>query len=142
MKNNKLRKYVEKYEKSIEEYGNKLDLIIDNINKALFNEKLITVKSKINAQETIVRIIENQMTNSYLIPVFTDLQEYNKLKEEIDFEQEGSTLSPYITDIHEFIEIGLKDPKFEGIIINPSSQNFRIEINSVIEYNSKYLKEQ
>lgn len=128
-----LKKYIGEYEKLLNKYSKELDVIKGNINEALFSEYLITIKSRINRNEEIVRIIESIEDSSYFIPIFTDEYEYVKGIEDFEFEGEMGE-EPYVTKIDEIVEIGKADSSLKGIIINPHDQNFRVDMKSIIEY--------
>ncbi|MDO5849482.1 MAG: hypothetical protein Q4P18_08095 [Methanobrevibacter sp.] len=136
IKNSKLKTCINKYDELLETYGSELNNIKNNINEALFNEYLITIKSRINKQTSIVRIVQKDNRNSYFIPIFTDEFEYIKGIETFEFEEEIID-EPYITTIHEFIDIAKNDPNLKGLIVNPHNQDFAIDMDSVLEYDEK-----
>lgn len=135
--NSKLKTCINKYEELLNKYGDELNNIKRNINEALFEEYLITIKSRINKESNIVRMKNKVNSKSYMIPIFTDEFEYIKGIESFDFEDEEVDEEPYITTIDEFIELARKDPHFQSLIVNPHDQNFIIDMESVLEYNTK-----
>lgn len=133
----KLKTCINKYEELLDKYGDELNRIKGNINEALFEEYLITIKSRVNKEPNIVRIKNEANSDSYFIPIFTDEFEYIKGIESFDFEDEAIDEEPYITTIHEFIDLARKDSHLQGLIVNPHDQNFIIDMESVLEYDAK-----
>ena len=72
-----------------------------------------------------------KITSRYVIPIFTDVCEYDEGREKLsklfieEFEQ--TIITPY--DIK---KLGEDDENFKGIVINPHSQNFRMDTDGQI----------
>ncbi|WP_299523584.1 hypothetical protein [uncultured Methanobrevibacter sp.] len=114
------------------------------IAKELKNENSVELNSiKINIKETypqevyltlideaekFVKFNITQGSKNYIIPIFTDITEYKEGKSKI------STLfldklSCKILSIEDIEKLASNDENFQGLVINPHSQNFMMDRN-------------
>ena len=78
-----------------------------------------------------IRLTLTEKSTEYIIPIFTDVCEYDEGSEKLsklfldEFKQ--TVITPY--DIK---KLGEDDENFKGIVINPHSQNFRMNTEGKI----------
>ena len=114
--------YVKILKKVKKESASELDGVKINIKKTYPDEVYLTL---VDERDLPVRLTLTEKTKKYVIPIFTDICEYNEGSEKLsklfldDLSQK--VITPY--DIKKLAE---DDENFKGIVINPHSQNFRM----------------
>lgn len=120
--------YIEILKKVKKESASELDGVKINIKRSYPEEIYLTL---VDEKEQPIRLTLTEKTEEYIIPIFTDACEYNEGSEKLsklfldEFKQ--TVITPY--DIK---KLGEDDENFKGIVINPHSQNFRMNTEGEI----------
>ena len=104
-----------------------LDTLKKNIKETYQKEIYFTL---IDEKSEIVRFNISERSKNYFIPVFTDIDEFEIGKEKISKLFLDSLTLKVITPL-DINELDQKDESFQGIIINPHSQNFSFDTESL-----------
>lgn len=104
-----------------------LDIVKRQIRETYQEEIYFTLIDEI---ERPVRFNIDEKSREYFIPIFTDIEEYDEGARKISRlfldRLELKDLTP--EDIREIAE---KDENFRGVIINPHSQNFSVDLKNI-----------
>jgi len=105
------------------ESASELDGVKINIKRRYPQEVYLTL---IDEKDEPIKLTLTEKTNEYIIPIFTDVCEYEEGSEKLSklFLDEMTQKVISVDDIN---ELGEKDEYFKGIVINPHSQNFRMD---------------
>ena len=120
--------YIKILKKVKKESSSELDGVKINIKKSYPEEVYLTL---IDENNKPIRLTLTEKSKKYVIPIFTDVCEYDEGSEKLsklfieEFEQ--TIITPY--DIK---KLGEDDENFKGIVINPHSQNFRMNTDGQI----------
>lgn len=120
--------YIKILKKVKKESSSELDGVKINIKKSYPEEVYLTL---IDENNKPIRLTLTEKSKKYVIPIFTDVCEYDEGSEKLsklfieEFEQ--TIITPY--DIK---KLGEDDENFKGIVINPHSQNFRMDTDGQI----------
>lgn len=120
--------YIKILKKVKKESSSELDGVKINIKKSYPEEVYLTL---IDENNKPIRLTLTEKSKKYVIPIFTDVCEYDEGREKLsklfieEFEQ--TIITPY--DIK---KLGEDDENFKGIVINPHSQNFRMDTDGQI----------
>jgi len=115
--------YVKILKRVKKESASELDGVKINIKRTYPEEIYLTL---VDEKEEAIKLTLTEKSKDYIIPIFTDVCEYNEGSEKLvklfldNFTQK--VISP--EDIR---KLGENDEKFKGIVINPHSQNFRMD---------------
>ncbi len=120
--------YIEILKKVKKESSPELDGVKINIKHTYPTEIYLT---QVDEKHLPVKFTLTEKTEDYIIPVFTDICEYNEGSAKISklFLDKLTLKTISIEDIK---EITTNDDNFKGIVINPHSQNFRMDKNGNI----------
>lgn len=114
--------YIKILQKVKKESASELDGVKINIKKTYPNEVYLTL---VDENGLPVKLTLTEKTKEYIIPIFTDVCEYNEGNAKLsklfldDFTQK--IISP-----EDIKKLEADDENFKGIVINPHSQNFRM----------------
>ena len=104
-----------------------LDTLKKNIKETYQKEIYFTL---IDEKSEIVRFNISERSKNYFIPVFTDIDEFEIGNEKISKLFLDSLTLKVITPLN-INELDQEDESFQGIIINPHSQNFSFDTESL-----------
>ena len=120
--------YIEILKKVKKESSSELDGVKINIKRSYPEEVYLTL---VDEKDQPIRLTLTEKSQEYIIPIFTDVCEYDEGSEKLsklfldEFKQ--TIITPY--DIK---KLGEDDENFKGIVINPHSQNFRMNTEGKI----------
>ncbi len=122
-----INKYIEINNKLKNESAAELNVIKREIKKEYQKEIFFTMADEIGKP---VKFNITEKTKKYFIPIFTDINEYDNGYEKISKlfldKLDLKVMSPeYIRSIAD------EDENFKGVIINPHSQNFSIDLKNL-----------
>ena len=115
--------YAKILEKVKKESASELDGVKINIKRTYPQEIYLTL---VDEKEEAIKLSLTEKSKAYIIPIFTDVCEYDEGSKKLaklfldKFTQKA--ISP--KDIK---KLGENDENFKGIVINPHSQNFRMD---------------
>ena len=112
--------YIEINNKLTNENSIELYVVKKNI-KETYQEEIYF--SLIDEGEKLVRFNVNEKSKDYFIPIFTDIEEFNEGLEKIS-KLFLDKLELKELDPEDIRKIASGDENFQGVIINPHSQNF------------------
>ena len=120
--------YIEILKKVKKESASELDGVKINIKRSYPQEVYLTLMDE---NDQPIRLTLAEKTSEYIIPIFTDVCEYREGSEKLSKlfldEFTETVITPY--DIK---KLGEEDENFKGIVINPHSQNFRMNTEGKI----------
>lgn len=120
--------YIEILKKVKKESASELDGVKINIKRSYPQEVYLTL---VDENDQPIRLTLTEKTEEYIIPIFTDVCEYSEGSEKLSKlfldEFTETVITPY--DIK---KLGEEDENFKGIVINPHSQNFRMNTEGKI----------
>ena len=120
--------YIEILKKVKKESASELDGVKINIQRSYPQEVYLTLMDE---NDQPIRLTLTEKTSEYIIPIFTDVCEYREGSEKLSKlfldEFTETVITPY--DIK---KLGEEDENFKGIVINPHSQNFRMNTEGKI----------
>ena len=120
--------YIEILKKVKKESASELDGVKINIKRSYPQEVYLTLTDE---NDQPIRLTLTEKTEEYIIPIFTDVCEYREGSEKLSKlfldEFTETVITPY--DIK---KLGEEDENFKGIVINPHSQNFRMNTEGKI----------
>ncbi|MBR6024332.1 MAG: hypothetical protein IK044_05120 [Methanobrevibacter sp.] len=120
--------YIEILKKVKKESASELDGVKINIKRSYPQEVYLTLMDE---NDQPIRLTLTEKTSEYIIPIFTDVCEYREGSEKLSKlfldEFTETVITPY--DIK---KLGEEDENFKGIVINPHSQNFRMNTEGKI----------
>lgn len=120
--------YIDILKKVKKESASELDGVKINIKRSYPQEVYLTL---VDEKDQPIRLTLTEKSKEYIIPIFTDICEYSEGSEKLSklFLEEfsESVITPY--DIK---KLGEDDENFKGIVINPHSQNFRMNTEGKI----------
>lgn len=105
------------------ESSSELDGVKINIKRTYPTEVYLTI---VDENDTPVKFTLTEKSNEYVIPIFTDVCEYDEGSKKIS-KLFLEKLSEKVITPEDIKELGEDDEYFKGIIINPHSQNFRMD---------------
>lgn len=105
------------------ESSSELDGVKINIKRTYPTEVYLTI---VDENDTPVKFTLTEKSNEYVIPIFTDVCEYDEGSKKIS-KLFLEKLSEKVITPEDIKELGEDDEHFKGIIINPHSQNFRMD---------------
>lgn len=104
-----------------------LEIVKKNIKETYQKEIYFTL---IDEVEKPIRFNINEKSKEYFIPIFSDIEEYeeglNKISKLFLDKLDLKELTP-----EEIRKIAMNDENFQGVIINPHSQNFSIDLKNL-----------
>ena len=114
--------YIKILKKVKKESASELDGVKINIKRTYPDEVYLTL---VDEKDFPVKLTLTEKTEEYVIPIFTDVCEYNEGSEKLSklFLDE---LSQKIISPEDIKKLADDDENFKGIVINPHSQNFRM----------------
>ena len=114
--------YIKILKKVKKESASELDGVKINIKRTYPDEVYLTL---VDEKDFPVKLTLTEKTEEYVIPIFTDVCEYNEGSEKLSklFLDE---LSQKIISPEDIKKSADDDENFKGIVINPHSQNFRM----------------
>ncbi|WP_296889786.1 hypothetical protein [uncultured Methanobrevibacter sp.] len=114
--------YIKILKKVKKESASELDGVKINIKRTYPNEVYLTL---VDEKDFSVKLTLTEKTEEYVIPIFTDVCEYNEGSEKLSklFLDE---ISQKIISPEDIKKLADDDENFKGIVINPHSQNFRM----------------
>lgn len=105
------------------ESSSELDGVKINIKRTYPTEVYLTL---VDEKDFPVKFTLTEKTKEYIIPIFTDACEYD--------EGSGKISKLFLDELNEkvitpedIVQLGVDDEYFMGIVINPHSQNFRMD---------------
>lgn len=119
--------YAEITKKIKDESSIELDVMKENIKETYPTEVYLTL---IDEKPELVRFNVTERSKEYFIPVFTDIKEFDDGCEKISKLFLDKLEMKLITP-EDIKKLASKDDKFKGIIINPHSQNFSIDLDNL-----------
>jgi hypothetical protein len=123
----KMKDFIDLYAKILKrvkkESSSELDGVKINIKRTYPTEVYLTI---VDENDFPVKFTLTEKTKEYVIPIFTDVCEYNEGGEKIS-ELFLEELSEKVMTPKDIKELGENDEYFKGIVINPHSQNFRMD---------------
>ncbi|MCF0226546.1 MAG: hypothetical protein HUK28_04420 [Methanobrevibacter sp.] len=119
--------YIEINNKLTNENSIELYVVKKNI-KETYQEEIYF--SLIDEGEKLVRFNVNEKSKDYFIPIFTDIEEFNEGLEKIS-KLFLDKLELKELDPEDIRKIASGDENFQGVIINPHSQNFSFDLDSL-----------
>ncbi len=105
------------------ESASELDGVKINIKRSYPGEVYL---APVDENDFPVKFTLTEKSKEYVIPVFTDVCQYDEGCEKIS-KLFLETLSPKIFSSDDIRQLGDDDEYFRGIVINPHSQNFRMD---------------
>lgn len=120
--------YIEILKRVKKESSSQLDGVKINIKRTYPTEIYLT---PVDEKNSPVKFTLTEKTEDYIIPIFTDICEYNEGSEKIS-KLFLDKLTLKIISVEDIKEITTTDGNFKGIVINPHSQNFRMDKNGKI----------
>ena len=115
--------YIEILKRVKKESSPELDGVKINIKRTYPSEIYLTLADE---KDVPVKFTLTEKTKEYIIPIFTDICEYKEGSEKISklFLDKLTLKTLSVEDIK---KIGTDDDYFKGVVINPHSQNFRMD---------------
>lgn len=115
--------YIKILDKVKKESATELDGVKINIKRAYPKEIYLTI---VDEQGFPVKFTLTEKTREYVIPIFTDVCEFRDGSEKIS-KLFLDKLTPKALSSDDIREISENDEYLKGIVINPHSQNFRMD---------------
>ncbi len=119
--------YAEITKKIKNESSIELDVMKENIKETYPTEVYLTL---IDEKPELVHFNVTERSKDYFIPVFTDIKEFDDGCEKISKLFLDKLEMKLITP-EDIKKLASEDDKFKGIIINPHSQNFSIDLDNL-----------
>lgn len=127
---NLINTYIDVNNKIRNESSFELDTLKKNIKETYHKEIYFTL---VDEKDEIVRFNVSERSKNYFIPAFTDVDEFNTGMEKIS-KLFLDTLSLKVISPLDINKINEDDKNFQGIIINPHSQNFSFDVESLFSH--------
>lgn len=105
------------------ESASELDGVKINIKRRYPQEVYLTL---IDENDELIKLTLTEKTKEYVIPIFTDVCEYDEGSEKLT-KLFLDKMTQKVISAEDIKELGENDKYFKGIIINPHSQNFRMD---------------
>ena len=105
------------------ESASELDGVKINIKRRYPQEVYLTL---IDEKDELIKLTLTEKTKEYVIPIFTDVCEYDEGSEKLT-KLFLDKMTQKVISAEDIKELGENDKYFKGIIINPHSQNFRMD---------------
>ena len=105
------------------ESASELDGVKINIKRRYPQEVYLTL---IDEKDELIKLTLTEKTKEYVIPIFTDVCEYDEGSEKLN-KLFLDKMTQKVISAEDIKELGENDKYFKGIIINPHSQNFRMD---------------
>ena len=105
------------------ESASELDGVKINIKRRYPQEVYLTL---IDEKDELIKLTLTEKTKEYVIPIFTDVCEYDEGSEKLT-KLFLDKMPQKVISAEDIKELGENDKYFKGIIINPHSQNFRMD---------------
>lgn len=105
------------------ESASELDGVKINIKRRYPQEVYLTL---IDEKDELIKLTLTEKTKEYVIPIFTDVCEYDEGSEKLT-KLFLDKMTQKVISVEDIKELGENDKYFKGIIINPHSQNFRMD---------------
>ncbi len=105
------------------ESASELDGVKINIKRRYPQEVYLTL---IDEKDELIKLTLTEKTKEYVIPIFTDVCEYDEGSEKLT-KLFLDKKTQKVISAEDIKELGENDKYFKGIIINPHSQNFRMD---------------
>ena len=105
------------------ESASELDGVKINIKRRYPQEVCLTL---IDEKDELIKLTLTEKTKEYVIPIFTDACEYDEGSEKLT-KLFLDKMTQKVISAEDIKELGENDKYFKGIIINPHSQNFRLD---------------
>lgn len=105
------------------ESASELDGVKINIKRRYPQEIYLTL---IDEKNELIKLTLTEKTKEYIIPIFTDVCEYDEGSEKLT-KLFLDKMTQKVISSDEIKELGENDEYFKGIVINPHSQNFRMD---------------
>ena len=105
------------------ESASELDGVKINIKRRYPQEVYLTL---IDEKDELIKLTLTEKTKEYIIPIFTDVCEYDEGSEKLT-KLFLDKMTQKVISAEDIKELGENDKYFKGIIINPHSQNFRMD---------------
>lgn len=105
------------------ESASELDGVKINIKRRYPQEVYLTL---IDEKDELIKLTLTEKTKEYVIPIFTDACEYDEGSEKLT-KLFLDKMTQKVISAEDIKELGENDKYFKGIIINPHSQNFRMD---------------
>ena len=105
------------------ESASELDGVKINIKRRYPQEVYLTLMDE---KDEPVKLTLTEKTKEYVIPIFTDVCEYDEGSEKLT-KLFLDKMTQKVISAEDIKELGENDKYFKGIIINPHSQNFRMD---------------
>ena len=122
-----IKDFIELYatilEKVKKESAPELDGVKINIKRSYPKEVYLTLTDE---KDSFVKFTLTEKTKDYIIPIFTDICEFNEGSEKIS-KLFLDKLSQKLISNEDLNILAGEDEHFRGVVINPHSQNFRID---------------
>ena len=122
-----IKDFIELYatilEKVKKESAPELDGVKINIKRSYPKEVYLTLTDE---KDSFVKFTLTEKTKDYIIPIFTDICEFNEGSEKIS-KLFLDKLSQKLISNEDLNILASEDEHFRGVVINPHSQNFRID---------------
>lgn len=115
--------YIKILKKVKKESASELDGVKINIKRRYPQEVYLTI---VDEKDFPVKLTLTDKSKEYVIPIYTDICEYDEGSEKL-IELFLENLTQKVISADEIKEIGDNDDNFKGIVINPHSQNFRMD---------------
>lgn len=115
--------YIKILKKVKKESASELDGVKINIKRRYPQEVYLTI---VDEKDFPVKLTLTDKSKEYVIPIYTDICEYDEGSEKL-IELFLENLTQKVISVDEIKEIGDNDDNFKGIVINPHSQNFRMD---------------
>ncbi len=110
------------------ESASELDGVKINIKRRYPQEVYLTL---IDEKDELIKLTLTEKTKEYVIPIFTDVCEYDEGSEKLT-KLFLDKMTQKVISAEDIKELGENDKYFKGIIINPHSQNFRMDTDGNI----------
>ena len=105
------------------ESASELDGVKINIKRRYPQKVYLTL---IDEKDELIKLTLTEKTKEYVIPIFTDVCEYDEGSEKLT-KLFLDKMTQKVISAEDIKELGENDKYFKGIIINPHSQNFRMD---------------
>ena len=110
------------------ESASELDGVKINIKRRYPQEVYLTL---IDEKDELIKLTLTEKTKEYVIPIFTYVCEYDEGSEKLT-KLFLDKMTQKVISAEDIKELGENDKYFKGIIINPHSQNFRMDTDGNI----------
>lgn len=119
--------YAEITKKIKDESSIELDVMKRNIKETYPTEVYLTL---LDEKEDFVKFTIREEVKDYFIPIFTDFKEFDEGSEKIS-KLFLDKLEMKLIKPEDIAELASEDNNFKGVIVNPHSQNFSIDLDNL-----------